>query len=54
MKSGYRYGIWGFTELCVFPANRIGRHQKSWVIRVYVFPQRLVMTELTVYNTFNS
>ena len=48
MKSGKRYGIWSITELWVFPANGIGGHQKSWVIRGYGFPQRWVMTESTV------
>ena len=53
------YGVlqsYGFS--LVFPANGIGGHQKSWVIRVYGFPKRWVMTELTVppfslVNTFS-
>ena len=53
MKSGYRYGLWGFIELWVFPANRIGGHQNPWVITGFGFPQRWVRTESTVL-TYNS
>ena len=34
MKSGYRYGLWGFTELWDFPANGVGGCQKPWVIKI--------------------
>ena len=42
---------YGFS--LVFPANGIGGHQKSWIIRVYGFPQRWVMTESTVITKDN-
>ena len=51
MNSGYRYGLWGFTELWVISANGFGGHQKSWVIIDYGLPQRWVMTESTVLLT---
>ena len=34
MKSRYRYGLWGFTELWDFPANGVGGCQKPWVIKI--------------------
>ena len=50
MKSGYGYGLWGFTELWVFPANGIGGHQNPWGITGYGFPRRWVRTESTVIS----
>ena len=50
MKSGYMYGLWGFIELWVFPANGIGGHQNPWDITGYGFPQRWVRTESTVQS----
>ena len=52
MKSGYRYGLWGFIELWVFPANGIGGHQNPWGITGYGFPRRWVRTESTVVTCF--
>ena len=48
MKSGYRYGLWDFTELWGFPANGVGGCQKPWVTTGYGLSQRWVMTESTV------
>ena len=50
MNSGYRYGLWGFTELWVISANGFGGHQKSWVITGYGLPQRWEST--VVINRF--
>ena len=50
MKSGYMYGLWGFIELWVFPANGIGGHQNPWGITGYGFPRRWVRTESTVHQ----
>ena len=47
--SPKRYGVWGFGELWIFPANQPGKSKNLWIIKKYGLSEVWVMRDSTVH-----